>query len=74
MSDEAPIAELFSRDPLGLTKIDISRVVNYMRESRQRFLQGNAKAGTPAVKKSPAAKAGSALADQLKLDLSDLGL
>lgn len=73
-ADEPSVAELFSRDPLSLTQPDVSRIVAHMRESRQRFIMGNAKAGTPEVKKSAATKKGEALTKQLGLDLSDLGL
>jgi hypothetical protein len=42
MSD---IQELFSRDPLKLTKIDITVIVAKMRESRHQFNLGNKLAG-----------------------------
>ena len=43
MSD---ISELMRRDPLLLTKADISEIVRVMRESRGKFLAGNIKAGS----------------------------
>lgn len=40
------ISELFSRDPLTLTKADISKIIDTMRASRHAFNQGNIKAGS----------------------------
>jgi len=43
MSD---VHELMRRDPLKLTKADVSQIVQVMRENRGRFTAGNAKAGS----------------------------
>lgn len=43
MSD---IAELFARDPLKLTKTDITKIIEEMRKSRHAFNAGNMKAGS----------------------------
>lgn len=43
MSD---IALLFSRDPLTLTREDISTIIEEMRKSRHAFNLGNMKAGS----------------------------
>jgi len=40
------IQELFSRDPLNLTKTDISTIIEEMRKSRHNFNLGNMKAGS----------------------------
>lgn len=62
MSD---IAELFSRDPLDLTDIDIVKVIDFYRQSRANFtLAGPAKRGKPAAE--PAAKLS---LDNLELDI-----
>jgi hypothetical protein len=42
----ADLAELFNRDPLKLTRVDISTIVEEMRKSRHAFNAGNAKAGS----------------------------
>jgi hypothetical protein len=40
------IAELFARNPLELTKDDISTIITEMRKSRHAFNAGNMKAGS----------------------------
>lgn len=40
------LAELFARDPLTLTKTDITSIIEEMRKSRHAFNAGNAKAGS----------------------------
>jgi hypothetical protein len=47
------IYELFARDPLQLTKEDISAIIQKFRESRKAFNLGNKKAGST---KPPTAK------------------
>lgn len=42
----ADIAELFARDPLSLTRADITAIIEEMRKSRHAFNAGNAKAGS----------------------------
>ena len=51
-----PIAELFERDPMSLSDQDLGEIISHLRASRQRFVLGDAKAGTPESKKKPAAK------------------
>lgn len=43
MSD---IAELFARDPLSLSDVDLTLIITKMRESRGQFNLGNVKAGS----------------------------
>jgi septum formation inhibitor-activating ATPase MinD len=72
---EPTVTELFLRDPLKLSEQDIDQIINNLRDSRARFIQGDAKAGTPEVKKSAAKKKSEALVAQVgEVDLSDLGL
>ncbi len=63
MSD---IAELFSRDPLKLTKTDIGEIVAYYRERRSQFNLGDKTAGATKKMKAPAGP------KETKLDLDDL--
>lgn len=67
-NDETDIAELFRRDPLKLTKPDITAIIAKFRESRHQFSAGNMKAGStkPQTEKQ---KAISTLAKSLDLDL-----
>lgn len=61
------IATLFARDPLDLTKEDITSIIEEMRKSRHAFNLGNVKAGST---KPPTAKQ-KATNDLLgKLDIS----
>lgn len=61
------IATLFARDPLDLTKEDITTIIEEMRKSRHAFNLGNVKAGST---KPPTAKQ-KATNDLLgKLDIS----
>lgn len=71
--EQTPIGELMARDPLQLSEIDITRIIEKLRESRKAFVAGNAKAGVPDAKKSKAQKtreqAGKVVGD---VDLGDL--
>lgn len=62
------IATLFARDPLTLTREDITAIVEEMRKSRHAFSLGNKKAGTtkPLTEKQ---KQMTALADKLDIKL-----
>lgn len=62
------LQELFSRDPLSLTREDISTIVETMRKSRHQFNLGNVKAGStkPQTEKQ---KQLASLADSLDIDL-----
>jgi len=72
---EPTVTELFARDPLSLSVQDLDVIIASLRVSRARFIQGDAKAGTPEVKKSSAKKAAEATVAALgDVDLSDLGL
>ena len=66
----ADLSELFARDPLDLTKPDISLIIEEMRKRRGQFVLGNMKAGSskPLTEK---AKSANSLAEKLglKLDL-----
>ncbi len=89
MSDtpaEAPVsphtqtlAELFARDPTGLSDADIDEVVRILRESRAKYVSGDKTAGNP--KKTGAKKSAKEVAEakpskglDLQLTLDDLGL
>jgi len=61
------IATLFARDPLELTKEDISAIIEEMRKSRHAFNLGNKSAGSTKPK-TPKQKEIAALVD--KLDIS----
>ena len=59
MSDttsQQDIAELFARDPLELSKQDLTLIVEKLRGQRVRFAAGFADAGTPASRVSKATK------------------
>jgi len=62
------ISELFARDPLSLTKSDITQIITTMRASRHAFNAGNIKAGStkPPTEKQ---KQISDLASKLKISL-----
>lgn len=60
MSNE--LAELFERDPLSLSELDLDKIVAELREKRKQFNLGAKTAGKMKEAKGP------------KLDLSDLGL
>lgn len=62
------LQELFSRDPLQLTKADISTIVEEMRRSRHQFNLGNMKAGNTKPKTEKQKQIAS-LADSLNIDL-----
>jgi hypothetical protein len=59
---------LFARDPLSLTRDDVTTIVTEMRKSRHAFNLGNAKAGST---KPPTAKQKElkSLASDLKISL-----
>jgi len=65
MSD---IAELFARDPLSLSDVDLTLIITKMRESRGQFNLGNVKAGSmkPKTEKQ---KQTEAIAGKLNFDL-----
>lgn len=65
MSD---LAELFARDPLSLTRDDLTKIIEEMRKSRHAYSLGNAKAGStkPPTEKQAQIKS---LADQLKISI-----
>jgi len=67
------IAELFARDPLDLSKQDLTVIVEKLRGQRVRFAAGFADAGTPASRVSKATKA-QAEATKVtgEIDLGDL--
>jgi hypothetical protein len=50
------IAELFARDPLDLSKQDLTVIVEKLRGQRVRFAAGFADAGTPASRVSKSTK------------------
>jgi hypothetical protein len=58
--------ELFDRDPLSYSKQDREAVVRYMREARERMLQGDKKAG--------GVKAAAKPKEVKEIDLGELGL
>lgn len=57
--DEPTLAELFARDPLTLTREDLDRIIEKLRESRKNFVLG----GKTAVK-----------GEKKPVDLKELGL
>ena len=61
------IAALFARDPLSLTKDDITAIITEMRKSRHAFNLGNSKAGST---KPPTAKQKQLSELSAKLDIS----
>ena len=65
MSD---INELFDRDPLDLTRDDISQIITAYRDMRYKFNQGDSKAGNIKAKPSKNAKA-QKLAQTLDIEL-----
>lgn len=62
------IMELFARDPLSLTKPDISAIIEEMRKSRHAFNAGNKKAGSTRPK-TEKQKTNDELAGKLSLEL-----
>jgi hypothetical protein len=67
------IAELFARDPLDLSKQDLTVIVEKLRGQRVRFAAGFADAGTPASRVSKATKAQAAATKVTgDLDLGDI--
>lgn len=65
MSD---IATLFARDPLSLTRDDISTIVAEFRKSRHQFTLGDMKAGSTKPL-TPKQKEVKSLADKLNITL-----
>lgn len=63
------LAELFARDPLQLTRDDITVLVQELRDRRKQFNLGAAKAGSM---KAPTAKQKALEGLGVKLDLSSL--
>lgn len=63
------LQELFDKDPLQLTKPDIRRIVERLREARGQFNAGNASAGKVKAPKVSAAKKAEA-----ESFLKDLGI
>ena len=66
------LAELFSRDPLDLSKDDIQLIVQKLRDSRHRFNAGDKSAGTMTPPKTATGRAAAEIGKQLSL--KDLGL
>lgn len=62
------IAELFARDPLKLTKADLTAIVTRFRESRGQFTLGNKMAGSTKPK-TEKQKATADIAAKLNLTL-----
>ncbi len=62
------IATLFSRDPLSLTRDDLTTIVTEMRKSRHAFNLGNKSAGSTKPR-SAAQKEVSALAASVEITL-----
>lgn len=67
MSD---LNEIFARDPLLLTKLDIDATIAYFREAQKRFVLGDKSAGSP--KKAKAAKAAKSDAPDISVEELDL--
>lgn len=65
MSD---LSELFARDPLSLTKTDITTIIEEMRKSRHAFNAGNIKAGSTKPK-TEKQKQIATLAEKLQIDI-----
>ncbi len=63
MSD---IADLFQRDPLSMTKVDITEIIKYYRAASAQFALGEKSAGATKKMKAPAGP------KEKKLDLDDL--
>lgn len=72
MTDQpTDLAELFSRDPLTLTRADITQLVTELRSRRGQFTLGAQKAGSmkaPSAKAKATSELGAKLG--IKLDLS----
>lgn len=62
------LAELFARDPLNLTKEDISSIIEEMRKSRHAFNAGNMKAGSTKPK-TEKQKTIAALAEKMNINI-----
>lgn len=70
-----PLAELMTRDPLGLSREDRTAIIAELRAARGKFLQGNTTIGKPESRKSEAQKKREAtIASVGQLSLDDLGL
>ena len=69
------VATLMTIDPLKLSAQDLDRIIESLRASRKKFVQGSLTAGKPEAKKSKTQlKEEAALQTVGKLDLSSLGL
>lgn len=62
------LATLFARDPLSLTQMDITTIVEEMRKSRHAFNAGNSKAGNTKPK-TEKQKVLSALASSITISI-----
>ena len=71
---DTPIAELFARDPLDLSKQDIEAVVAHFRASRIRYVQGDLSAGSSKPKAQTKTSQDLEAKKIAKVTLSDLGL
>jgi hypothetical protein len=69
--EQTDIGELFLRDPLEYSELDIDLIVNKFREMRGQYNLGNAMAGST---KPKTAKQKATLDLAAQLDLSDLKL
>lgn len=68
-TEPTDIAELFARDPLNLSEIDLDRLIAKFREMRGQYVLGNAMAGST---KPKTAKQKQVMDLASKLDLGDL--
>lgn len=74
MPEQTDIAQLFARDPLGLSDRDLDAIIDRLRASRKNFLKGDKTAGSMKPK-SKAAKEREELKAVLgSVDLSALDL
>lgn len=71
VSPHSDILSLFQKDPLGLTRTDITAIITKMRASRSQFSLGATKAGST---KPPTKKQAATLEIAKTLSLKDLKL
>lgn len=71
MTAEPTVSELFARDPLLLSAQDVDAIIDNLRKSRAKFIQGDITAGKPEIKKSAAQKKREAIAAEVG-DIGDL--
>jgi len=69
MSD---LDELFDRDPLGFSKLDLEKIVTRLREYRENYMKGDKTAGK--TKPSKSVSLTKKLEPVAQLNLEDLGL